>query len=463
MTGVILIRYPNLVRNIIILVALVSGGCASAPPIDQIDLMPAPDVFGDGMINPLPEYYPFDEIPYGGILYATDREPATEDDREKYYLNDRGKILRLGVAEVTLGEKKMTWDFARQFSMLKTRTEKFPIKVTNVQEWGVLESTVPYWIDPDTVGGAGPQPDATDRYAEAINAQLARSKSKHVYIYVHGYKVVYENPILVGSELWHFLGYEGVFIAYAWPSTPSKFAYIKDSDTSSGFARNFRLLLEFLSTRTDVEEIHVVGYSNGTRLVTRAMEQLALINQGKTAEEIYRKLRIRNVILVGSDVDRGVFSSYVADGLLDVSRHLTIYMSEYDKALGVSQFLTRRQRLGQMWGGKGGEMTPDARKALIDLHEQISFINVSPAEGAGTGNGHGYFRSSPWASSDVLMTLAFGLTPEQRGLVEQDDLPIYTFPPDYVSRLWDAIETADPEFAKVYREYKESLPSEEQQ
>jgi len=445
--------FSNSVGATFMLAALILAGCASAP-IDQIDLMPAPDVYGDGMLNPLPEYSPFDDMPYDGVLYATDRRPALPEDPEKYYVNDRGQVLRLGVARVELGEKKFAWDKAREISMLKSRTEKYPIKVTGADEWGMLQSTVPFFVDPDLETDGNPPPDATDKFAGAINAKLAQSRKKDVYIYVHGYKVVYENPVLVAAELWHFLGYNGVFIAYAWPSTPSKFAYIKDSDTSGGFARNLRLLLEFIAEETDAERIHVLGYSNGTRLVTRAMEQLALINQDKTADEIYEELRIDNIILVGSDLDRGVFGSYLADGLLNVAKHLTIYMSKYDKALGFSQFLTRRERLGQMWGGKGGEINPSARQALIDYRDRISFINVSAAEGAGTGNGHGYFRSSPWASSDVLMTLTYGLTPEQRGLLEQDDLPVYTFPPDYISRLWDAIEQTDPVFAESYRAYK---------
>ena len=107
-----------------------------------------------------------------------------------------------------------------------------------------------------------------------------------------------------------------------------------------------------------------------------------------------------------------------------------------------------------MWGGTGGEMHSAARRALIKYKDRLSFINVSDAEGAGTGNGHGYFRSSPWASSDVLMTLTYGLTPEERGLMEQDDLPVYTFPPDYISRLWSAIEKKDPEFAESYQAFK---------
>jgi len=446
-------RWRRFHKAIVALGASVLVGCAGMP-IDQIELMPAPDVYGDGMLNPLPEYSPFDEIPYNGILYATDRQPATADDPEKYYLNDRGQILRVGVAAIEVGEKKFSWEQAREISMLKSRTEKYPIRVTNADEWGVLGSTVPFWIDLDLSTDGNPPPDASERFAGAINAQLARSKKKDVYIYVHGYKVVYENPVLVSAELWHFLGYNGAFIAYAWPSTPSKFAYIKDSDTSDGYARNFRMLLEFVAEKTDAERIHVLGYSNGTRLVTRTLEQLALINQGKTADEIYAKMRLHDVILVGSDLDRGVFASYVSDHLFDVPKHLTIYMSRYDKALGFSQFLTRRERLGQMWGGAGGEMDPNARNALNKYKDRLSFINVSDAEGAGTGNGHGYFRSSPWASSDVLMTLTYGLTPEQRGLVEQDDLPVYTFPPDYISRLWGAIEDVDPDFAETYRAFK---------
>lgn len=405
------ITYCRHSTAIALMVTALLSACASAP-VDQIDLMPAPDVYGDGLLNPLPKTNPFDRIPYDGILFATDRSPATEDDPEQYYRNDRGQVVRLGLAEIQFGKKEFTWEFARRISMLKSRSEEYPVKISNVVEWGIMGSTIPYWLDMSLISEDEQPPDAAAKFGDAINAQLAVSKKKHVYFYVHGYKVVYENPVLVSAELWHFLGYEGPFIAYAWPSTPSKFAYIKDSDTSAGYARNFRLLLEFVAEHTEAEEIHIIGYSNGTRLVSRALEQLALIHAGESADEIWKQLLIRNVILVGSDLDRGVFGSYMADGILNVSKHLSIYMSTHDKALGVSQFLTRRERLGQLWGGKGGEIHPLARQALIDYRSQLSIINVSDAEGSDTGNGHGYFRSSPWASSDVLMTMYYGLTPE---------------------------------------------------
>jgi len=441
------------IRIVCVALLLTLTSCASLP-IDQVNLMPAPDVYGEGLLNPLPKISPFPNIPYKGILYATDRRPAGEGDPENYYVNDRGQFVRLGVAKVAVGNRHFDWDYARNISMLKTRSDKLPIRIDSVEEWGLLGSTVPYWADINLMFPDSPPPDATSRFVDAINAQLTLSKKKHVYIYVHGYKVVYENPVLIASELWHFLGYNGAFIAYAWPSTPSAFAYIKDSDTSAGYARNLRLLLEAIAEQTDVDQIHLIGYSNGTRLVTRALEQLSLIHQGKSAEEIYEKMRIHNVILVGSDLDRGVFTSYLSDGLLNVQRHMTIYMSETDKALGVSHFLTRRKRLGQMFGSAGGEMSPWARKALVELADQISLINVTSAEGAGSDSGHGYFRSSSWVSSDILMTLSYGLKPKQRGLVDEEGLPVYTFPPDFINRLWDAIEKVDPVFAIAYQQLK---------
>lgn len=443
-------------RIIVVTQLALMFGCAGLP-IDQIELMPAPDVYGDGLINPLPETNPRELLPYDGILYATDRKPAGEGDPESYYVNDRGQLLRLGLAKVKTGKKEFTWEFARKVSMLQSRSEKYPIRITGVDEWGFLASSIPYWADVDIMFPGGPPVDATDRFMEAVNSQLEISKRKHVYIFVHGYKVVYENPVLVASELWHFLGYKGAFIAYSWPSTPSLFAYVKDSDTSNGYARNFRLLLEALAEKSDVEQIHIIGYSNGTRLVTRALEQLALKNHGKSEEEIYERLKLHNVILVGSDLDRGVFASYISDGMLKVPRHLTIYMSKYDKALGFSQFLTRRQRVGQMFGGEGGELSALGKKALVELKDRLSLINVTNAEGSSKGNGHGYFRSSPWASSDILMTLYYSLKPEDRGLVNEVGLPIYTFPDDFIQRLWLAIKKVDPEFAERF----ENLEKEE--
>jgi esterase/lipase superfamily enzyme len=316
--------------------------------------------------------------------------------------------------------------------------------VSGVEEYGILDRSAASLAIPEQLG-ENPHAAAL-AFADAVNAKLANSRRKDIYVYTHGYKVIFENPILVANELWHFLGYDGVFIAYAWPSTPSRWAYLRDIETAVGYARNLRIFLEYLAEETNAENIHVLGYSAGTQLVARTLEQLALMNHEREVEQIHADLKIDNVILVGSDIDREIFSVYLADGILRVPQHVSVYISEEDKALSLSRFLTRRERLGQMWSQ---EMIPAVADYLYQNEADISIINVTEASQATAGNGHGYFRRSPWASSDILITLAYGLGPAERGLVQGENLPIWTFPADYIERLRTAIIKVNPDLGQA--------------
>jgi hypothetical protein len=71
-------------------------------------------------------------------------------------------------------------------------------------------------------------------------------------------------------------------------------------------------------------------------------------------------------------------------------------------------------------------------------------IDVSDAEGSDSGNGHDYFRSSPWVSSDIIVMLLKDLNPEQRGLVMKESIPVWEFPSDYIDRLAQSIASLKP-------------------
>ena len=62
-----------------------------------------------------------------------------------------------------------------------------------------------------------------------------------------------------------------------------------------------------------------------------------------------------------------------------------------------------------------------------------------------TGNGHAYFRQSPWVSSDILTTLMYDLGPAKRGLQFTEEWPIWTFPPDYITNLADKLIKLNPD------------------
>lgn len=437
----------HIVRLVVVMsVAPLLFSCATKVP-RFVELMPAPDVYSDKGITPFTDTTNIADAPYHGMLYATDRAPAdpgkSKDPDEKYYANERGHLLRLGIADIELGEGDITWEEARRISLAKNRTGKFPLKVVGTEEFGILDSSFHPFVDKELLALKSHEP--AKRFAALINNKLAISKQKDIFIYVHGYLVVFENPVLVATELWHYLGYEGVFIAYAWPSTPNRWAYLSDAETTTTTAGHFRKLLEYLAEETNAERIHIIGYSQGTRLVTQTLYNLALMHHDESQQEIHKKLRIGNVILVGSDIDRQAMGTYLADGLLNVPEHLTIYVSEKDKAMKASKVLLKRKRVGEMFAQ--GEMPPSTLEYLSNRPE-LRIVNVTEAEGAASGSGHSYFRSSPWASSDILMTLRYDLSPGDRGLIRSDDSPIWSFPPNYIERLRDAIVKVNPELAE---------------
>jgi esterase/lipase superfamily enzyme len=399
--------------------------------------MPAPGIYSDGGFDPFVDKTPIESLPDFSLLYATLRRPAEGGDRERFYTNDRGKALRAGVARVEVGRKDFTWEEARRVSLAKNRPDRYPLEVTEVRDLGIFESSI---FTPNS--SLETEREVAERFANLINERLAGSRKRDVYVYVHGYKVAFENPLLVASELWHFLGYDGVMIAFAWPSTPSKWAYFADSETAVWSAQGFRRLLSFLAEKTEAERIHILGYSAGTRVVTIALNQIALMNHRQSREGILASHRLGDVALVGSDVDRELMGLYVEDGLLNVQDRLTIYLSGTDKALGISRrVLGGQSRMGERWAGE----ISDPEKEFLENSEALSIVDVTDAEESDTGNGHAYFRKSPWASSDVLMTLSTDLGPAERGLVKDEDSFIWTFPPDYVERLRMALEGILPE------------------
>ncbi len=414
--------------------AILLGGCAgNKPATTQILMMPAPDVYGDGGIDPFIDNDPISRGMQPTVLYATDRAPAGPDDRQyQYFTHERGHVLHLGMAEIRLGhDESMTWAEARRVSLLKNRTTEYPLEVTGVETFGVLDRTVRPFDDSYT-----PDPAPGRRFAEEIDKRLAVSDRRDVYIYVHGYRVDFENPLLVASELWHFLGYNGAAIAYSWPTKNSMWSYLADLDKALNSARYLRALILYVAENTDVDRIHVIGYSMGTRLVARTIADLGLLGYLLDEQEVDDAAKLGHVILVGADIDRSILGGYIVDGALRVPQSLTIYQSTADTALAVSRRVFGRDRAGQVVDE--GPMGPRAGQFFLG-NDKLHIIDVSRAEGSTTGKGHNYFRSSPWVSSDILVSLMYDLSPGERGLEQSGETALWHFPDDYPNRLRAAI------------------------
>lgn len=431
-----LIRFP-----VVASLALVLGACAGGGPY-TVDRMLHPAVYDQS-------FSPFDtgsmaDLPYEGLLYVTDRRKAGPDDKERFYVTDRSDLVHAGVAQVAFDGTDITWEEARKLALAKTGTDQFPLYVESVRDLGVLEGVLPYgqWSDLEKLAQHA---RADEEFVDLVNAKLATSRKKNIDIYVHGFKVVFENPVLVAAEFWHFQGYDGVFIAYAWPSSPSVFAYFKDIETAVASGGVLRGLIELLSQETDAERINIIGYSAGTRVVIDSLNRLALSYRGLDDDALREHARIGNVSLIGSDYDRWLFAQHIEDGMLRIPDMLNVYMSDDDGALRSSRRFLGHDRLGSLMDGT--LVSPATREHIRGL-DNLFFIDVSHAPNYDARNGHSYLRASPWVSSDLLMTTEYRLAPAQRGLVLEDDRIHWTFPDDYIERLRASIYDVDPELGQ---------------
>jgi esterase/lipase superfamily enzyme len=350
---------------------LLLAGCASAP-LDRTELMPAPAVFESGRFDPFAEVPPQGRRLETEILFATDRDPAAEGDLERHYASRRGYLVRLGRARILHGDGKLDWDTATRLSLQANRKPPYRLRVGAVEEIGVLARSASPFTDPALLPAEPDAPAAA--FAAAVDRKLARSRQRDVIVYVHGFKVPFENPLLVASELWHFLGYDGVLIPYSWPATPRLLAYFSDVETTGLSAHYLKELIQFLRERTSAERVHILGYSAGTRLVLDALSMLALTGDA-AGESRGTGARIGEVILVGSDVDTGLFAPALENGVLDSSERLTVYLSGIDGALRFANLVFGRERLGQLLDGD----MPGHVAAALDAADDLVLIDVADA------------------------------------------------------------------------------------
>ena len=104
--------------------------------------------------------------------------------------------------------------------------------------------------------------------AQPQRQQLAQSRQKDIFVFIHGYNTTFEGNTTVAAELRHYLGADSVFISYAWPSRGKLLAYGKDKASARDSTRSFRLFLQFLADNTDARKVHLIGHSAGAPSVS---------------------------------------------------------------------------------------------------------------------------------------------------------------------------------------------------
>jgi esterase/lipase superfamily enzyme len=173
-----------------------------------------------------------------------------------------------------------------------------------------------------------------------LKVELAGSKQQDVLVYVHGFNNTFPYAVRRIAQLAHDLGFNGVPVAYSWPSQATTGGYTADEATAE---RSWPRLKEFLHTvalKSGATRVHIIAHSMGSRLISRALADLNAESSG--AGPVYRQL-----ILAAPDIDESVFRDQIADRLSWVPTRVTLYACSEDLALCVSEQLHADTRLGR--------------------------------------------------------------------------------------------------------------------
>ncbi len=252
------------------------------------------------------------------------------------------------------------------------------------------------------------------------------AQDKDVLVYVHGFANSFNEAARAEAEVWHFLGRHGVPVLYRWPAARGGlFGYFIDRESGEFTIFHLKEFLRLLASSPEVEQVHILAHSRGTDVVTTALRELVIETRaaGRNPRE---SLRIANLILAAPDLDLDIVRQrLMAEKFGPAIGQITIYTTQADKALRASQTLMSGTRFGRLQQTDLGE-----RERRI--FTEVTNVNIIDVQGVGGLIGHAYFRSSPAASSDLILILRDGSPPgEPARPLTHRTLNFWTMPKDY--------------------------------
>ncbi len=355
--------------------------------------MPTPNLYLDSETDPFANVAPALRSGEVEVLYATDRVPQRKHGSLNYGY-ERSPSLAFGRCMVEIG-RDVPWEQLVHNSRVSRRDVKLPLSVTSITELGRFPDTPP----------VAEQSRAEAQRIEAaflgeLRKRLALTPRKEAFIFVHGYHDSFEAAAFIAAEMWHFLGREGVPIAYTWPAGHGGLlqGYEYDQDSGLFSVHHLKEFIELLADCPELESLSIVAHSRGTVVVTDAIRELVIAAHAASRESA-KAYRLNNLILAAADIDLMVATQRLfAEHLGTDTGRTTVYVSEHDHALGVSSWLFADRRLGQL---EYKELT-EFERSIVAAPPDLAIIDARvPTKEWG----HSYFHTSPAVSSDLILVL----------------------------------------------------------
>jgi len=416
-----------------IVVAVIAASFIQGCGVGVEPLMPTPVLFTECGADPLAHIPESERWMVRRVYFATNRA-RSGDLQSIAYGNTPSSEISAGLALIQFGGPKMSWaDLARD-SNSADREDVVDLAIS-----GIVEAAR-FPIDAPVSKAAAAE--KAGWITESINDAIEDSRDKDILVYVHGAKVNFYNACAFSAQFDHFMGRDMTSVAFSWPTRQNIMAYVMGGDRRRAYdsAQALATVLELLASETDARRIHVLNWSAGARVVTRALMILRERHPEMSEQALRERLRLGTIYYAAGDVPADEFLEALPT-LHAIADRIVITMSSNDNALKTAMTLMGE---GGRIGQKGAEIT-DEQLQMIQSLDRFEAVDVSKGwENRGFDiTGHRYWFNHPWASSDVLMAIRTDLLAHERGLVRDNPAGVWYMPDDYPTRLREVVEETD--------------------
>ncbi len=420
---------PKVFRRLLVTLAatLLLAGCAT-PRVQP--LMPTPVLFSELGLGPL-DHVPADQRwKPRRVYYATTRQRSPDLQRIDYNNNESNRVS-VGMTLIGFGGPDISWSDLNDYSSRAERERVVDLSIAGLVEAG--------YFGLDENGEMIDASGATDWLIADLNASIEAARDRDLLIYVHGAKVNFYNASAFAAQLDHFMGRDMTSMAFSWPTRQNILAYGSGADVRRAYRHGAALvaLLERLATDSIARRIHIVTWSAGGRLVTRALSDL-YERHHDPAVDLRARLRLGTIYFAAADVPGSEFIEALPriDAL---AQRVVVTASSNDGALNIAhRFMGGDVRIGQL---RNRALPEDQLRTVLDA-ERLEVIDMSRgADQRGFDiTGHRYWFDHPWASSDLVLAIRSDLDADERGLEAQSaNSVLWSLPADYPERLLEML------------------------
>jgi esterase/lipase superfamily enzyme len=235
------------------------------------------------------------------------------------------------------------------------------------------------------------EPLSQEPFFAELRRQVAASRKKDLFIFIHGYNVSFESAALRTAQMKTDLEFEGAACFYSWPSQGGLLQYTRDEENVRYTITHLRAFLNSITQQSGAKSIHLIAHSMGNRAVTDVLKELRL-ELGKENAKLFNQ-----IILAAPDVDAQVFVKDLAPRIRDTADRVTLYASSNDRALIASKIVHGYPRAGE------------SGRSLVVV-DGIDTVDVTGVDCSLLG--HSYYGDSASVLTDLALVLR-GTKPDQ--------------------------------------------------